>query len=187
IDAENKLHAVATGEITIVAKQAGTDNIAAVETAPRALTILPGVDIDPVDPGDTRKKQTIVWEVESLELTLAADGMEMYAISQENPDLEVYFVSSDSTVAYVATDDFGSILAIQKAGTVVITAVQDGNETYLPAYSSKTFTIVDSSDPGTATACEEIPAAKAVKIFRDGQIFILRADKVYTASGLLVK
>ena len=192
IDAENKLHAVATGEITIVAKQAGTDNIAAVETAPRALTILPGVDIDPVEPGDTRKKQTIVWDVESLELTLEADGMEIYAITQDastNADLEleVYFVSSDSTVAYVENDIYGTILAVKKAGTVVITAVQEGNATYQPAYASKTFTITDPSDPGTATACEEIEGAKAVKIFRDGQIFILRANKVYTASGLLVK
>lgn len=201
VDAENKLHAVASGDVTITAKQAGTNNIAAVESAPRAMTIQAAVIIDPVDPGDTRKKQQVVWEfeakyVEGEEIDLKdyeGESIYIYVEAQDNGTylgLDIDLVSSDSAIAYADNAGDGEFYFYPLAvGTVVITAVQQGNASYQPVASSKTFVIVDSREPANpSTGCESVEAGeKAVKIFRDGQIFILRGEKVYTPSGLLVK
>ena len=202
VDAENKLHAVASGEVTITAKQAGTNNIAAVESAPRAMTIQAAVIIDPVDPGDTRKKQQIYWDfgsgyVEGEEIDLKdyeGESIYIYAEARDANNnylgLEFELVSMDSTIAYADNAGDGEFYFYPLAvGTVVITAIQPGNAEYQPVASSKTFVIVDSREPANpSTGCENVEAGeKAVKIFRDGQIFILRGEKVYTPSGLLVK
>ena len=202
VDAENKLHAVASGEVTITAKQAGTNNIAAVESAPRAMTIQAAVIIDPVDPGDTRKKQQIYWDFgsgyeEGEEIDLKdyeGESIYIYAEARDANNnylgLEFELVSMDSTIAYADNAGDGEFYFYPLAvGTVVITAIQPGNAEYQPVASSKTFVIVDSREPANpSTGCENVEAGeKAVKIFRDGQIFILRGEKVYTPSGLLVK
>lgn len=201
IDEENQLHALASGEVTITAKQEGTTNYAAAEPVQQKLTILAAVDIDPIEPGDTRLKQIIYWEFgsgyvegdvidlkdyddESISILIAAKD-------EFNNDLgsEIELVSSDSAVAY-AEKVFDGMYAFSplSVGTVVITAVRDGDETYLPVASSKTFVIIDSRIVDPSTGCEEVEAgAKAVKIIRDGQLFIIRGDKTYTPSGLLVK
>ena len=65
------------------------------------------------------------------------------------------------------------------AGTVKLTKSDGAIDFFAFAFKA------DGSDP-TGVENAEV-SVKAVKIFRDGQIFILRGEKVYTVTGQKVK
>ena len=53
---------------------------------------------------------------------------------------------------------------------------------------NSTYSLFVTTKPSTPTAVDNTEASvKAVKVLREGQIFILRGDKVYTVQGQLVK
>jgi hypothetical protein len=62
---------------------------------------------------------------------------------------------------------------------------KDASDNILASYSGE-FT---TTSEGTATGVDNVPSdqVQSTKIFRNGQIFILRGEKVYNAQGALVK
>lgn len=110
------------------------------------------------------------------ERAMNTDLVELHATATSG--LEVIYLSSDSTVAYVENN----ILIMLKAGTVDITAMQPGNEKYNDA--SETKTIVIKAEPVAQQILwneEMYPVAKG-----DTREFIARAtsglDITYSSS-----
>ena len=99
----------------------------------------------------TKHDQSIVWNDEIPEL-YPNRTFDLAAYS--TADLEVSFVSSDSTVAYVENNELRTL----KVGQATITAVQAGNEFYNAAEPvAKTVTVVripDAYGDYTITICE---------------------------------
>lgn len=133
-----------------------------------------------------KANQVIVWEQE-LPATLEVDDHMLQL--QAEAVLEVYYTSSDSTIAYVDADNY--VVAL-KPGEVTITARQDGDETHKAAEPvSKTLTVVAKENTGTATAVEDVNGEKAngewTKVLRNGQVLIIRNSKTYTIIGELLR
>lgn len=57
-----------------------------------------------------------------------------------------------------------------------------------PIYHEEgSFKTLNEDTEGLLDIISDDPRKQVVKIFRDGQVFILRGDKVYNAHGALVK
>ena len=136
---------------------------------------------DPEDPSDERNAQEITWEQELGTVKMDA-AIQLYA--EASSGLDVVFQISDESIVSLGEDNW---LEFHKPGTVTITAKQPGNETtWKPAKPIvKELTVL--GDDVASSIDETAAEAKAVKVLRDGQIFILRDGKIYTISGLLVK
>ena len=134
-------------------------------------------------PEPEKQYQMIVWD-EELPATLEVgdNTLQLQAYSSVW-ELNVYYISSDSTVAYVDKENY--VVAL-KAGEVTITAHQDGNDTYKAAEPvAKTLTIKQKT---IATDIDETEAqTKAIKVIRNDQVFIIRNGRTYTATGRLVE
>ena len=134
-------------------------------------------------PEPEKQAQMIVWD-EELPATLEVgdNTLQLQAYSSVW-ELNVYYISSDSTVAYVDKENY--VVAL-KAGEVTITAHQDGNDTYKAAEPvAKTLTIKQKT---IATDIDETEAqTKAIKVIRNDQVFIIRNGRTYTATGRLVE
>ena len=168
---DGKLVAVAPGMVTITATQDGNEEFEAAEPVVRVININ--------DPEDTREEQFIIWD-DDLPM-LGYNDPDYQIIASATSALEVSFISSDSTIAYV--DENGWIIINHRPGVVTITAIQEGDETFKPAEPiSKTLHVLD-----TPSAIDnEQTRVKAVKILRDGQVLILRDGRVYSINGSLV-
>jgi len=86
--------------------------------------------------GQTEKyNQTLTW-IQELGECVATDNIQLNAFTSSG--LEVQYISSDSTIAYVEN----GVVKIVKAGEVTLSATQPGNYKFNPATSiSKTLTI----------------------------------------------
>ena len=86
--------------------------------------------------GQTEKyNQTLTW-IQELGECVATDNIQLNAFTSSG--LEVQYISSDSTIAYVEN----GVVKIVKAGEVTLSATQQGNYKFNPATSiSKTLTI----------------------------------------------
>ncbi|MBR2167274.1 MAG: hypothetical protein IJ920_02965, partial [Paludibacteraceae bacterium] len=127
--------------------------------------------------------QMIVWEQELS--TIEVGDITLQLNAEAGSWLDVYYTSSDSTIAYVNEQNY--VVAL-KAGEVTITAHQDGNETYLAAEPvSKTLTVTNKEQQGgghDATAVDETSdQTKTVKILRNDQVLIIRDGKTYNLRG----
>jgi hypothetical protein len=171
---EGVLVAVAPGTVTISAVQAGNDDFDAADPVKRIINIQ--------DPGDTREEQFIIWEDELPVMNV--EDEEYQIIAYATSGLEVSFLSSDSTIAYV--DEYGWINIVFRPGTVLITAIQEGDEYYKPAEPvAKTLVIKGDDQSGISDEAEVIRQAQ--KIFRSNRILIIRDGKTYTVNGQLVQ
>jgi hypothetical protein len=171
---EDVLVAVAPGTVTISAVQEGNDDFEAAEPVKRVINIQ--------DPGDTRAEQFIIWEEE---LPVMNVGVEEYQIlAYATSELKVSFLSSDSTIAYV--DEDGWIKIVFRPGTVIITAIQEGNEVYKPAEPvAKTLVINGDDQSGISDEAEVVRQVQ--KIFQTNKILIIRDGKTYTINGFEVR
>ena len=98
-----------------------------------------------------------------------------------NPnDVSFTFSSSDETVATIEQSGW---IELKKAGSTVISATFTGNEDYQAQVASYTLHV---SETGTGIHNTE-DGVQAVKILRDGKLFILRGDKTYDATGQIVQ
>ena len=134
-------------------------------------------------PEITLQEQTIYWftTLDSIEV-----GETSWLYAEATSELDVYYTSSDTTVAYI--DEFNYVHAVAP-GLVTITAHQDGNDTFLPAENAQELKVfVKPSEPETPTELENVQTqSKVLKVIRDNQVLIIRDDRTYTATGLLVE
>ncbi|MBO4453697.1 MAG: hypothetical protein J5761_01425, partial [Paludibacteraceae bacterium] len=128
-----------------------------------------------------KQEQWIVWEQE-LPATLEVGNNTLWLEAEASSWLDVVFVSSDETIAKVENN----YLIALKAGVVTITATQPGNDTYKAAEPvAKQITITSKE---ITTSVEDTEAGdKAVKIFREDKLLIIRGGKIYTMTGRLVE
>lgn len=139
---------------------------------------------EPIDP--SLEPEAINWVPESTTLDVA-DGPQMLEISTQSGrafDIE----STDETIAYIEYDEGNDIyyLVPVAKGEVTIKVSVEADEVYNAAHKNITFIITDNAGEETGFENAE-DAVKAVKVLRNGQIYILRDGKVYTVSGLLVE
>jgi len=138
---------------------------------------------DPEDPEDKRLEDKVIWEPETLAIDVK-EGRKFLDISVES-GRDFTIESTDEDIARIEEEDGLYYLVPVSAGEVTIKVNVDGDETYKPAHKWIEFTITDNE---SGTGCENVEdAVKAVKVLRNGQIFILRDGKVYTVSGLRVE
>ena len=118
--AGNVLTILGVGEATITATQAGNNNYNPATEVAKSLTI-------------AKLNQTITWNQDLSTLQIgASETLDAVASSA----LEVTYSSSNEAVASIN----GSTIVINGEGTVVVTAIQAGNDTYNAVSVEKTFT-----------------------------------------------
>ncbi len=118
--AGNVLTIVGVGEATITATQAGNNNYNPATEVAKSLTI-------------AKLNQTITWNQDLSTLQIGASKT-LDAVASSA--LEVTYSSSNEAVASIN----GSTIVINGEGTVVVTAIQAGNDTYNAVAVEKTFT-----------------------------------------------
>ena len=105
-------------------------------------------------------------------------------------------VSATSGLTVTLTSDDNNIVLAQEhtlyaigEGEVVITAKQDGDDNYLAAEQVSKAVVVRAEVTEEPTALDNADAenAKWTKIVRDGHIYLLRGNRIYTISGLRVE
>ena len=119
--------------------------------------------------------QEIVWALDSLEMTVG-DTLVLNAVATSG--LEVSYVLDIEGVVLLENNT----LVAQSAGEVVVTAVQEGDDRYMAAEEvSYTIIVVEDVDAGCDDIC--VGDKNVRKIVRDGQIYIIRGEEVYTVIG----
>lgn len=173
--------AVEVGEYKIYYYVAGDEN--------HSNTLLDSLSVAIAPEEPVLTPQTITWEWDADNDTIEVEDqvyIDVYATS----NMEVTITISDETKA-VLMDNWLNALA---AGTITVTATQDGNDVWAAAEPVvHQITIIDPNaqtepDPQITTAVDELETKSAVtKIIRDNQVLIIRAGRTYTATGLLVE
>lgn len=173
--------AVEVGEYKIYYYVAGDEN--------HSNTLLDSLSVAIAPEEPVLTPQTITWEWDADNDTIEVEDqvyIDVYATS----NMEVTITISDETKA-VLMDNWLNALA---AGTITVTATQDGNDVWAAAEPVvHQITIIDPNaqtepDPQITTAVDELEAKSAVtKIIRDNQLLIIRDNRTYTATGLLVE
>ena len=131
-------------------------------------------------------QQTITWE---LDKTMLSVGETLVLDAVASSGYEVYYELS--------TDDFalldGNILTAMAAGSLTITAQQDGidEEGYQNYNAAEPVSFVITIHPAATTGIRNQQADKAGitvrKVLRNGQIYILRGEEVFTLQGYKVQ
>ena len=173
----NVLYALAEGEVTITAKQAGNDNYEAAEPIEKKLAI-------------TKLAQEIVWGIEGDTIKIAVNAEHLLMVTATS-GLEVELESSDPEVVAVLgssygeeTEFLGFVLQALAEGEATITASQPGNEIFAAAEQSLKIVVVLSEPTGLENLNE---TQLTVKLIRNGQVFILRDGKLYNIQGMRVE
>lgn len=100
--------------------------------------------------GKTKKyDQKLTWNQELSEC-IATDELTFNATANSN--LEVLYVSSDSTIAYVE----GNELKIRRSGTIQLTATQPGNYKYNAAESIEKTLKINKANPNVSVSVEDL-------------------------------
>ena len=99
-------------------------------------------------------------------------------------DVTVTSSNTDVIATMLKSGNFYYAEEVLSLGTTTITATFEGNENFRRTSVSYEVTIVDDIATGVDNTEAE---GKAVKFIENGQIFILRGEKVYTITGELVK
>lgn len=100
--------------------------------------------------GKTKKyDQKLTWNQELSEC-IATDELTFNATANSN--LEVLYVSSDSTIAYVE----GNELKIRRSGTIKLTATQPGNYKYNAAESIEKTLKINKANPNVSVSVEDL-------------------------------
>ena len=107
-------------------------------------------------------------------------------ISSQHYAPSIYYHKLDTTVS--STEYFVISLDGLSAGTSYSYTIDGINAHNAPIYHEEgSFKTIDEGEEGLFDVILDDPRRQAIKIFSDGQIFILRGDKVYNVQGALVK
>lgn len=132
----------------------------------------------------TKATQEIIWDLTSPQ-TLPIGGfivLDATATSKLPVDYEI-----EGEEGVITIED-NIILKAVKVGTVVVHAVQEGNEYFSPAISVNcVITVYDPNAGGTGITNTTITGKDTEKVFINGQLFIIRNNQWYDTTGKLVK
>ena len=128
--------------------------------------------------------QEIIWDLDTLQMTVG-DTLRLNAVATSG--LEVGYSLNNADVCALENN----MLIALAAGEIIVTATQEGNVLYLPAEEvTCTITVVPAEDDGedgddVTSDLEDMFAeqVKAIKIIRDGKIYIIRGNQVYDMLG----
>lgn len=124
-----------TGTVTITATQSGNENFNAAQSIEQVIEILPAL-------------QTISFELSGK--TFGDPSFELNATASSG--LPIVYSSANPAIASID----GNVVTILSAGTVVITASQNGDDNFEPAEASANLVIAKASQTITFTLIEEI-------------------------------
>ena len=156
---------VGTSEITITFTQSGSSNSR--------------LDNIKLYQGTAKLPAGLSWGTSSRTVTIGAEDNLFPTLSNEN-NLTVDFSSSEESVATIDAD--GNITLVA-AGTTVISAIFDGDNSYEAQTVSYTLTVKD--DSGTPVTTDDVTVAQALTII-DGLAEGGKTDKDYIVKGYIV-
>ena len=110
---------IAAGNVTITAKQAGSDKYGDAPSLTKSVTI-------------TKVEQTLTW---NQTITPVSIGSEVLLTATSSSGLATIYTSSNPEIATIEARGNTTVVKGMKAGDATITAVQSGNEKYLPTES----------------------------------------------------
>ena len=132
----------------------------------------------------TKATQEIIWDLTSPQ-TLAIGAcivLDATATSMLPVDYDI-----EGEEGVIAIED-NILLTAKKVGTVVVHAVQEGDEYYSPAIPvSCVISVYDPNAGGTGITNTTITGKDTEKVFINGQLFIIRNNQWYDTTGKLVK
>jgi uncharacterized protein YjdB len=138
----------------------------------------------PIELTVNKASQEIEWVTEVD--TLIIDDYKDIDVSATS-GLTVTLISEDPEIVEVMANSH-TIHALAE-GSVYIIAKQDGDDNYLAAEQVSRAVVVRAEVTEEPTALDNADAenAKWTKIVRDGHIYLLRGNRIYTISGLRVE
>jgi len=119
LNGKTYIKGIAAGSVTITAKQAGSDKYGDAASVTKSVTI-------------TKVEQTINWD---QTITSVSIGSEVLLTGAATSGLAITYTSSNPDIAAIEVRGNTVVVKGMKAGDATITAVQSGNEKYLPTES----------------------------------------------------
>lgn len=152
------------------------------------------------NPSYVQNKNEFIFDVQLIEVSFAEGSLSKSGMSVEEWGVKVY-KDKDCKEADLLYTVKGKNDAIQKDKATVAQLVPEGSNLWLAGYGFQVYWKVANttttngvvyvekikfSNQGPATALDQIsqePKANSQKLIKDGQIFILHGDKIYTITG----
>ena len=131
-----------------------------------------------------KANQEIIWDLTSPQTLAIGDFIVLDATATSMLPVD-YDIEGEEGV--IAIED-NILLTAKKVGTVVVHAVQEGDEYISPAIPvSCVITVYDPAAGGTGITNTTITGKDTEKVFINGQLFIIRNNQWYDTTGKLVK
>ena len=133
----------------------------------------------------TKATQEIIWDLTSPQTLAIGETIVLNATATSM--LPVDYEIEEEEEGVIAIED-NIILKAVKVGTVVVHAVQEGDEYYSPAIPvSCVVTVYDPNAGGTGITNTTITGKDTEKVFINGKLYIIRNNQWYDTTGKLVK
>lgn len=132
----------------------------------------------------TKATQEIIWDLTSPQTLAIGKFIVLNATATSMLPVDYDIEGEEGVIAI----ENNILLTAKKVGTVVVHAVQEGNEYYSPAIPvSCVITVYDPNSETTGITNTTITGKDTEKVFINGQLFIIRNNQWYDTTGKLVK